>query len=433
MQTDSKKMSNPLDDKIKEALENFEMPYDAGAWAQLEQQLPTSTPPAAAGSNSVWKIAAVFAVVGSIVATLWLSNTEDKEVADKVSSIENVYKQPEKAVVKPIQVEQDENELPEPSTKENTSKTEEIENEEEANSIASTQTDTKVDENEISLPEIAEEQFERTLDEDVKVVPSIPEQTPIIVDFIASNQTACVGQDVSFINQSKSNGTSLSWDFGDGTTSSEENPSHIFLIAGTYSVTLRAESHSDKERTMTIKVNPSPSPVMNTERKLNGYQAIPLYEFTTATQPNERAIWSLSDGSNMVGNNATHLFREAGNHTVKLTVTNLFGCSNSVETKVSSGEFNLLAPAAFTPNGDGINETFIPEALAEMGIPFEMTIQNPRTGQIVYKTGNALDPWNGKLNNANQKLENGVYVWTVVLKEDVVKNKVFNGKINLQP
>lgn len=424
-------MSNPLDDKIKEALENFEMPYDAGAWAQLEHQLPTSTPPASAGSSSAWKIAAVIAVVGSIATAIWFTNADDTEVAEEANRTENIYEQPEKTVVKPLQVEELENEVVE-STEEVETIAEEDKTDSEELATSETKSKEKVDENDISLPVIVEEE-NRKLEEDVKAVPTIPEQTPVVVDFIASNLTACVGQDVSFINQSKTNGAAMTWDFGDGATSTDLNPSHVYLIAGTYNVTLKAEGESAKERSMTIKVNPSPAPLMSSDRKLNGYQAIPLYEFTTATQPNERAVWSISDGSSFVGNNNTHLFREEGEHTVRLTVSNALGCSNSVETKISCGEFNLLAPAAFTPNGDGINETFIPEALPVMGVDFEMSIQNPRTGQVVYRTGNAMDPWNGKLNNTSQKLENGVYVWTVVIKEDVVKNKVFNGKINLQP
>lgn len=424
-------MSNKFDDKIKEALDSFEMPYDAGAWAQLEQQLPTSTLPAA--SNGIWKIAAAIVVVGGILATVWLTNDKDSEVAEESNKSESVYEQPEKSVVKQKQVDETETKTVEAIKETKVAETESIAKVESENE-ASVDEDAEVviDENEDSLPEVTTKE-NRKLEEDVKVVPTAPEQAPLIIDFIASNATACVGQDVSFINQSKANGTPLTWDFGDGTTTSEANPSHVYLITGTYNVTLRANAENGKERSMTIKVNPSPSPVMNSERKLNGYQAIPLYEFSTATQPSERAIWSISDGSTLVGNSATHLFREAGEHTLKLTVTNSFGCSNSVETKISTEKFNLLAPEAFTPNGDGINETFIPSALPEMGIEFEMSIQNPRTGQVVYRTGNALEPWNGKLNNVNQKLENGVYVWTVVLKEDVVKNKIFNGKISLQP
>lgn len=421
-------MSNKFDDKIKEALENFEMPYDAGAWAQLEQQLPASTPPPA--SNGFWKIAAAIAVIGGIGTAIWLTSDKDSEVAEERNQPENVYEQHQEAIVEPKQLDEVETEVVE-TTEENQTVEEKTVETAQLEATTEETAKTKVDETVMSLPEVAEEET-RKLEEDVKVVPTVPEQTPLIVDFIASNATACVGQDVSFINQSKANGAILTWDFGDGITSSETNPTHAYMIAGTYKVSLSAEGKLDKTRSMTIKVNPAPSPVMSTERKLDGY-AIPLYEFSTATQPTERAIWSVSDGSTLVGNSGAHLFREAGEHTVKLTVTNSFGCSNAVQTKISTDKFNLLAPEAFTPNGDGINETFIPEALPEMGIEFEMTIQNPRTGEVVYRTGNAMEPWNGKLNNANHKMEPGVYVWTVVIKENVLKNKVFNGKINLQP
>ena len=95
-------------------------------------------------------------------------------------------------------------------------------------------------------------------------------------------------------------------------------------------------------------------------------------------------------------------------------------------------KFNLLAPTAFTPDGDGINETFIPKALPEMCLAFEMTIQNPKTGQIVFRTEEASNQWNGTLNNSGVELENGIYVWTVVLKENVVENRVFSETIQLQ-
>jgi PKD repeat protein len=429
LQTDFKDMSNQFDNKIKEALENFEMPYDAGAWAQLEQQLPASTPPAA--SNGWWKIAAGIVVVGGILTTVWLTQDNDQKVVEETHEAETVVDQPEETSVQPETTEVLEVKVADAV---NDRKTDDKKS-------AATTEDQRISEKKIeptanemkAIESEAAEKNDTKLEDDVKVIPTAPEQAPVIVDFIASSATACLGQDINFINQSQAKGTSLIWDFGDGTTSSETNPSHAYMIAGTYNVSLSAEGNSDKMRSMTIKVNPSPSPVMSTERKLNGYQAIPLYEFSTAVLPSEKAVWSTSDGSSLVGNNGTHLFREAGEHTVKLTVSNAQGCSNSVVTKITSEKFNLLAPEAFTPNGDGVNEEFIPEALPEMGIEFEMSIQNPRTGEIVYRTGNSLEPWNGKLNNVSHKLETGIYVWTVVLKEDVVKNKVFNGKISLQP
>lgn len=425
-------MSNPLDNKIKEALENFEMPYDAGAWAQLEQQLPPSTPPPTASKpSSIWKIAAGILIIGGIIGAVMLSESDNEKISqDHVAKVQPIEQTPSE-VVKPKEVKKSEfmevEVSEEPTAKVEKDIAENVNSEAAAN-------ERILEKNEIpTLPNEDEIEAETEVREELKVLAPTPEKAPVIVDFVSSTVTACVGQDVNFMNESSGTKSPLTWDFGDGTTSNENNPSHLYMSPGVYTVTLTASESEEKQKSQTIKVNPTPTAVMSSERKLNGYQAIPLYVFSTATLPTETAVWRISDGASSVGNNATHLFRSEGNHTVKLTVTNNVGCSSSVETKMYTEKFNLLAPEAFTPNGDGINEAFIPEALAEMGIEFEMSIQNPRTGNVVYRTGNAMEPWNGKMNNVNQKLESGVYVWTVVLKEDVVKNKVFNGKISLQP
>ncbi|MEP4595618.1 MAG: PKD domain-containing protein, partial [Cyclobacteriaceae bacterium] len=57
------------------------------------------------------------------------------------------------------------------------------------------------------------------------------------VDFSYINN--CFGEEISFDNQSEGhNIESFLWDFGDGTESNLENPSHLYTLAGTYSVTL---------------------------------------------------------------------------------------------------------------------------------------------------------------------------------------------------
>jgi PKD repeat protein len=57
---------------------------------------------------------------------------------------------------------------------------------------------------------------------------------------------ACTGQELFFENQSNNNGgtsiTSYYWDFGDGTTSSQESPSHTYENEGTYTVILEVEN-----------------------------------------------------------------------------------------------------------------------------------------------------------------------------------------------
>ena len=55
--------------------------------------------------------------------------------------------------------------------------------------------------------------------------------------FTASSTSVSVGDNVTFTNCSE-NAKSYSWDFGDGVTSTDENPTHSYSNAGTYTVTM---------------------------------------------------------------------------------------------------------------------------------------------------------------------------------------------------
>ncbi len=65
----------------------------------------------------------------------------------------------------------------------------------------------------------------------VIVVPSGP-------DFVVSTTNGIAPLSVHFTSSVPDGTTSLSWSFGDGTTSGEKDPTHVYLAPGTYSVTL---------------------------------------------------------------------------------------------------------------------------------------------------------------------------------------------------
>jgi PKD repeat protein len=73
--------------------------------------------------------------------------------------------------------------------------------------------------------------------DDISVVSS---ETPPVADFEASPTSGCAPLVVNFTDLSSGNPTSWSWDFGDGGTSSLQNPSYTYDTAGTYTVTLTA-------------------------------------------------------------------------------------------------------------------------------------------------------------------------------------------------
>ena len=68
-----------------------------------------------------------------------------------------------------------------------------------------------------------------------------------IADFSASNTNAAINETITFTDESAFNPTSWAWDFGDGETSTEQNPTHAYAEAGTYTVQLTVENENGSD------------------------------------------------------------------------------------------------------------------------------------------------------------------------------------------
>jgi gliding motility-associated-like protein len=109
----------------------------------------------------------------------------------------------------------------------------------------------------------------------------------------------------------------------------------------------------------------------------------------------------------------TPLVNPANDTTYVLDVLSNNGCgtsSDSVSVRVFNG---IFIPNAFTPNGDGINSTWIVPALNAFP-GFELRVFD-RFGQVVFENKNFNVPWNGKFKG--QDLSAGVYVYVIDLKK----------------
>lgn len=84
---------------------------------------------------------------------------------------------------------------------------------------------------------------------------------PPVTNFTASAATICAGQSINFTNTTTSGTTATySWNFGDGNTSTSQNPSHVFNSAGTFTVQLTAtNAGGSTSQTMSVTVNASPN------------------------------------------------------------------------------------------------------------------------------------------------------------------------------
>lgn len=153
-------------------------------------------------------------------------------------------------------------------------------------------------------------------------------------NFNTGSSTNNCGLTINFNNTSSmSSGTitTYNWDFGDGSTSSLENPNHTYSNPGTYSVTLIVGSpHGCYDTTMNvITVNLQPSVVFNFN---NDCQFAPV-SFTENSNIQQGVInqwnWTFGDGSSSANQNPTHSYASSGTYTVGLTITSNFGCTAS--------------------------------------------------------------------------------------------------------
>ncbi|MGB1019232.1 MAG: PKD domain-containing protein, partial [Chitinophagales bacterium] len=152
-------------------------------------------------------------------------------------------------------------------------------------------------------------------------------------DFSANTTSSCIGESVSFTDLSILTPTAWSWDFGDGSApSTDQNPSHAYNTAGTYTVTLSTTlTGCDDVETKTnyITVNANPTVNFSANQTDNCSTPFPV-DFTSVTSPVVSYDWDFGDGS-PVSNlaNPTHIYTNAGIFSVSLSVTDANNCSAS--------------------------------------------------------------------------------------------------------
>ena len=160
------------------------------------------------------------------------------------------------------------------------------------------------------------------------VMPTLIDVNAPVSDFYSPTASVCAPSLVNFVNQS-SGATSWKWDFGDGTTSTLESPSHIYHLPGVYTVTLISFSAEGCSDTL-VKVDYVTVPGTYSEFTM----ANAVNCFNTAVQFVDLSIgatswfWNFGDGFTSTLQNPTHLYQDSGSYTVTLITSNNTGCSS---------------------------------------------------------------------------------------------------------
>ena len=170
----------------------------------------------------------------------------------------------------------------------------------------------------------------------------------------------CQDDVASFTNGSSvSGGHSIrySWDFGDNSNSKIENPSHIYITAGTYTVMLTATSTGGCVATATddIDIFDLPEAKFGIANACDGDDVVFSDASTIATGAITGYSWDFGDSTSSNRKKASHTYSDIGTYTVTLTVTSNRGCESS-----TSGQASVFGvPVADYSFGNGcVSDTF---------------------------------------------------------------------------
>jgi gliding motility-associated-like protein len=165
----------------------------------------------------------------------------------------------------------------------------------------------------------------------------------ILAQFSVPRSTCGVNAAINFTNLSLTpiGGTKYSWDFGDSSTSSQQNPQHIYGKAGTFTVKLQITTLDGctDEAKETVKINEIPAASFNLVSNLicsNNKQA----EFTNSSKIGSGTLsyeWDFGDGTYSSQINPKHTYGSYGSFLVKLKAISDAGCehtySNTIEVR----------------------------------------------------------------------------------------------------
>ena len=181
---------------------------------------------------------------------------------------------------------------------------------------------------------------------------------------------------MKFIDTSTNSPDTWKWNFGDGSTSTEQNPVHTFSGGGTYRVTLiatNAGGSSDvRSMDITVKSILTPPVASFTADKTEGYAPLTVKFTDTSTNRPTEWEWNFEDGSTSTEQNPEQIFSGEGTYTVTLVATNVDGSSDAKSMNIRVNRVLTPPVASFS-----VDKT---EGYAPLTVKFTDTSTNIPTG-----------------------------------------------------
>ncbi len=270
--------------------------------------------------------------------------------------------------------------------------------------------------------------------------PSATAQVNIIVspapqvNFGPGSLSGCSPLTVNFVDLSTTlPGSSYTWNFGDNTNSSIQNPIHTYTAEGMYDVSLMVVNNYGCTSSLVITnmINVHGSPNASFVSQPNEATTMePNITFTNTSVGGSTYIWNFGDSSLLNYElNPQHEFTTAGTYLITLITTNEFGCIDTVRGYVEIGDpFTIYIPNAFTPNLDAINDQF--NAYGIGWKDYNLYILD-RWGLNIYHSTDHEKPWDGTYESNGKECQSDVYVYKIQVHDTKGELHSFIGHVSL--
>ncbi len=249
---------------------------------------------------------------------------------------------------------------------------------------------------------------------------SFPFTLPVMVrampvaNFQLDDYQDCAPFRVQFLNTSSSLEPirETLWNFGEGETTTLENPMHQYDNPGTYSVSLRVvtEYGCSNEFFIPNLITAFPPAVsgfgLSSETVFMTDPAVALSDKSINAS---EVMYTTSAFDSLFFRNGEYVFADTGTYTITQIARNTFGCVDSTLRRVLvQNGYSYFIPNSFSPNGDGLNDFFT--AYGNDVKTFSMEIFN-RWGQIIYTSKDIESGWDGKTSFDGKYILPGIYMY----------------------
>ncbi len=224
----------------------------------------------------------------------------------------------------------------------------------------------------------------------------------------------------------------IEWEFGDGGRSGEISPTYTYEEIGTYDVYLGVTSpigcfiDTLFRRLVTVLPSPTAGFDFNPESPNNLEPTVDFFD-----RSRDAVAWRYEIGDFFGTNqqNFTYEFRDTGLIEVRQIVTHPSGCMDTLLRLIDvEPVITFHVPNAFTPNGDGLNDVFIPKAILFGYKAYQFSVWD-RWGQRIFTTEEPNEGWDGRFNGLDSP--GGGYLWEASIIDARNRLQKYKGSVVL--